>query len=76
VPFKALINAGVGSVMTAHLSIPSVDNAKNRATSISRNTVTGLLKDSLGFNGLTFTDALEMTGVAKYFPGVLLLWRH
>jgi len=69
VPFKALINAGVGSVMTAHLSVPSVDNAKNKATSISKNTVTGLLKDSLGYNGLTFTDALEMKGVAKYFPG-------
>ena len=69
VPFKALINAGVGSVMTAHLSVPSVDNAKNKATSISKKTVTGLLKDSLGYNGLTFTDALEMKGVAKYFPG-------
>src|SRR6187455_1674763 len=69
VPFKALINAGVGSVMTAHLSVPSIDNAKNKATSISKKTVTGLLKDSLGYNGLTFTDALEMKGVAKYFPG-------
>jgi len=69
VPFKAIFNAGVGSVMTAHLSVPSVDNTKNKATSISRSAVTGLLKDSLGFNGLTFTDALEMKGVAKYFPG-------
>src|SRR5688572_15658384 len=69
VPFKAIFNAGVGSVMTAHLSVPSVDNTKNKATSISRNAVTGLLKDSLGYNGLTFTDALEMKGVAKYFPG-------
>ncbi len=69
VPFKALIEAGVGSIMTAHLSIPSIDNAPNRASSISKNTVTGLLKDSLGFKGLTFTDALEMKGVTKYFPG-------
>ena len=69
VPFKAIFNAGVGSVMTAHLSVPSVDNTKNKATSISRNAVTGLLKDSLRYNGLTFTDALEMKGVAKYFPG-------
>ena len=69
VPFKALFDAGVGSVMTAHLSVPSVDNTKNKATSISRNTVTGLLKDSLRYDGLTFTDALEMKGVAKFFPG-------
>lgn len=69
VPFKALINAGVGSVMTAHLSVPSVDNTKNKATSISKNTVTGLLKDSLQYSGLAVTDALDMKGITKYFPG-------
>ncbi|MGZ5218935.1 MAG: glycoside hydrolase family 3 N-terminal domain-containing protein [Chitinophagaceae bacterium] len=68
-PFKALFAAGVGSVMTAHLSVPSIDNTTNKATSISKNAVTGLLKEKLGYNGLTFTDALEMKGVAKYFPG-------
>jgi beta-glucosidase-like glycosyl hydrolase/CubicO group peptidase (beta-lactamase class C family) len=69
VPFKALFAAGVGSVMTAHLSVPSIDNTTNKATSISKNAVTDLLKEKLGYNGLTFTDALEMKGVAKYFPG-------
>jgi beta-N-acetylhexosaminidase len=69
VPFKAVFNAGIGSVMIAHLYIPAIDNTANRATSISRNNVTTLLRDSLHYNGLTFTDALEMKGVAKYFPG-------
>ncbi|HMR92890.1 MAG TPA: glycoside hydrolase family 3 N-terminal domain-containing protein [Chitinophagaceae bacterium] len=69
VPFRALAQAGVGSMMIAHLAIPSVDNTKNKATSISKPAVTGLLRDSLGYDGLTFTDALEMQGVAKYFPG-------
>lgn len=69
VPFRALIKAGVGSVMIAHLSLPAVDSTPNVATSISRNAVTGLLRDRLGYKGLTFTDALEMKGVAKYFPG-------
>jgi beta-glucosidase-like glycosyl hydrolase/CubicO group peptidase (beta-lactamase class C family) len=68
-PFRALFKAGVGSVMIAHLYIPSIDNTANRATSISRNNVTTLLKERLGYDGLTFTDALEMKGVAKYFPG-------
>ena len=68
-PFRELIKAGVQSVMVAHLSIPSIDNGKNRATSISKNAVNGLLRKDLEFNGLTFTDALEMQGVAKYFPG-------
>ena len=68
-PFRELINAGIGSVMVAHLAVPSIDTGEHRATSISKNTVTGVLRDDIGFSGLTFTDALEMKGVAKYFPG-------
>lgn len=67
-PFRALLKAGVGSVMVAHLYIPSIDTTANLATSLSRNNVTALLRDELGFKGITFTDALEMKGVAKYFP--------
>ena len=69
VPFRAMFDAGVGSVMIAHLYIPAIDNTPNKATSISKNNVTGLLRNELGYQGLTFTDALEMKGVAKYFPG-------
>lgn len=68
VPFKAVFDAGIGSVMIAHLAVPAIDSAKNRATSISKNTVTDLLRNKMHYNGLTFTDALEMKGVAKYFP--------
>ncbi len=69
VPFRAIFSAGVGSVMIAHLAIPAIDTAARRATSISRNNVTELLRNKLQYNGLTFTDALEMKGVANYFPG-------
>jgi beta-N-acetylhexosaminidase len=68
-PFKEMIKNGVQSVMIGHLFVPSIDNADHRATSISKNAVDGLLRKQLGFTGLTFTDALEMKGVAKYFPG-------
>ncbi|MFT3902824.1 MAG: glycoside hydrolase family 3 N-terminal domain-containing protein [Niabella sp.] len=68
-PFRELIKAGVQSVMVGHLYVPSIDNTANRATSISKNAVTGLLRNELKFSGLTFTDALEMKGVAKFFPG-------
>lgn len=68
-PFKAVFDAGIGSVMVAHLFVPAVDTATNRATSISKNTITGLLRDRLHYQGLTFTDALEMKGIAKHFPG-------
>jgi beta-N-acetylhexosaminidase len=67
-PFKAQFQAGVGSVMIAHLSIPSIDDTKNRPTSLSKSNVTDLLREKMGYNGLTFTDALEMKGVAKFFP--------
>lgn len=69
VPFRAVFDAGIGSVMIAHLYIPAIDNTANRATSISKNNVTYLLRDKLQYNGLTFTDALEMKGVTKFFPG-------
>jgi len=69
VPFRAVFEAGIGSVMIAHLYIPAIDNTANRATSISKNNVTDLLRKDMGYQGLTFTDALEMKGVAKYFPG-------
>jgi len=67
-PFKKLFEAGVGSVMIAHLYIPAIDKTANRATSLSYNNVTKLLRKDLNYKGLSFTDALEMQGVIKYFP--------
>jgi beta-glucosidase-like glycosyl hydrolase/CubicO group peptidase (beta-lactamase class C family) len=68
-PFKKLFDAGIGSVMIAHLYIPDIDNTPNLATSLSNKNVTKLLRKKLKYNGISFTDALEMKGVAKYFPG-------
>jgi beta-N-acetylhexosaminidase len=67
-PFKQVFAAGVGSVMVAHLYIPSIDSTKNKATSISYNNVTNLMRNKLQYKGLTFTDALEMQGVKKFYP--------
>lgn len=67
-PFREIFKAGVGSAMIAHLYIPSIDTSSNRATSLSKNNVTGLLRNQLNYQGLTFTDALEMQGVKKFFP--------
>ena len=68
-PFKEMFDSGVGSVMIAHLYIPAIDTTSNTATSLSKKNVTGLLRDQLHYQGLTFTDALGMKGVAKFFPG-------
>lgn len=65
VPFKRLINEGVSAIMAAHLYIPEIDTLKKQASSLSKPIITGLLKDSLGFEGLIITDALEMSGVTQ-----------
>lgn len=67
-PFRQIFNAGISSTMIAHLYIPAIDSTGNTATSLSKNNVTELLREKLKFNGLTFTDALEMQGVSKFFP--------
>lgn len=68
-PFRSIFSKGVGSVMVAHLYIPAIDTTTNRATSLSPQNINGLLRNELGYQGLTFTDALEMKGVAKFYPG-------
>ena len=67
-PFRQLIEAGVGSVMVGHLAVPAIDDAKNRPSSVSSKHINELLRKELGFKGLTFTDALEMKGIANYYP--------
>ena len=67
-PFKQLINDGAPSVMVAHMNIPALDNTPNIPSSISKKIVTDLLRKDLGFRGLTVTDAMDMSGVKKFFP--------
>jgi len=67
-PFKALIDAGIESVMVAHLSVPAIDDRPKYATSISPKAVNDLLKKELGFKGISVTDAMDMKAIANYFP--------
>ncbi|MBC7902396.1 MAG: serine hydrolase, partial [Gemmatimonadaceae bacterium] len=67
-PFRQIFKAGVGSVMIAHLYIPAIDKTENLATSLSAKNVTKLMRKEMGYKGLSFTDALEMKGVSKFFP--------
>lgn len=71
-PFRYLIDSGAMSVMTAHLYVITLDPTPKQASSLSRRIVHDKLIDSMGFEGLIFTDALNMKGVSKYFnPGEL-----
>lgn len=65
-PYKKLFGEKLGSVMTAHLSIPSLESDKTIPTSISKKVVTHLLQEQLGFNGLIITDALNMKGASNF----------
>lgn len=66
-PFRILFGAGVGSVMTAHLSLPQIDTTPHLAGSLSPNVTTDLLQTALGYDGLVVTDALNMKGASNYF---------
>ncbi|MFN8254776.1 MAG: glycoside hydrolase family 3 N-terminal domain-containing protein [Bacteroidales bacterium] len=73
-PFKYLINNGLTGIMVGHLHVPALDSSPNSASSLSKEVITGLLKDNLGFKGLIFTDALGMQGVSSYnAPGAIAL---
>jgi beta-N-acetylhexosaminidase len=70
IPFRSAIAAGVGSVMTGHLSIPSLEPDPNTPATLSKNVLTGLLRDELHFQGLVVTDAMDMGGITTRFaPG-------
>jgi beta-glucosidase-like glycosyl hydrolase/CubicO group peptidase (beta-lactamase class C family) len=69
-PYKRMFDEGLVSVMVAHLNIPSVEPRENWPTSVSHAVVTDLLQDELGFEGLIFTDALNMKAASKFMkPG-------
>src|SRR5690606_26968610 len=65
-PYKKLISQGLNSVMVAHLNIPALEPQMNYPSSLSSKVVTDLLKKEMGFNGLIFTDALNMKGASDF----------
>lgn len=64
--YKKLFKKGVAGVMVAHLNVPSLESQENLPSSLSYTIVTELLKQQLGYQGLIFTDALNMKGAANY----------
>lgn len=68
IPFRAAIEAGIGGIMTAHLAVPEVTGGANIPATLSGNVLTALLRESLGFDGLVVTDALDMAAIDRRFP--------
>lgn len=63
-PFRAAVAAGVASVMTAHVLFPRLDRARPATLAPD---VMALLREELGFDGVVFSDDLEMKAVADHF---------
>ncbi len=64
-PFQYMINQGVNGAMVGHLYFPAIEKVKNTSSSLSYGVVTELLKEEMGFDGLIFTDGLDMKGVSE-----------
>jgi len=66
-PFRQAIQAGVDSVMVAHVTVPALDPDPNHVATISPAVVSELLEKQLGFKGIIVTDALDMAGLTHLF---------
>lgn len=64
IPFRAALRAGVPIVMTGHLAVPALDPTGTPA-SVSQPVITGLLRETMGFDGVVVADALEMAGLRE-----------
>ncbi len=67
VPFRAAVGAGASAIMSAHLAFPALANGQSRPGTVMPEVLTGLLRDSLGFEGLVVTDALDMGALVSAF---------
>ena len=71
-PFREAVKKGIGATMVAHLNVPALGDSNHIPTTLSNRAIEELLQEELKFKGLTFTDALNMKGIAKFFsPGEL-----
>ncbi len=64
-PFRAAVAAGMGGVMTAHIAVPSLTDGTPIPSTLSSAVLTGLLREQMGFEGLLFTDAMDMRAISR-----------
>lgn len=61
-PFRYLVTRGITGIMSAHLSVPALDNS-GTPSSLSEKIINGYLRNEIGFEGFVVTDAINMKGV-------------
>lgn len=70
VPFRAAINNGLRSIMSAHIAFPNISENPGLPTTMDESILQRILIDSLNFDGLVVTDGLEMQGITNHHsPG-------
>ncbi len=67
-PFKQAISKGVQGIMTTHVHCPSLDNQGAHPATFSPSIVKELLRTRYTFDGVIFSDDLEMGAIAKHYP--------
>ncbi|MDG2283182.1 MAG: glycoside hydrolase family 3 protein [Longimicrobiales bacterium] len=64
-PFQRAIDSGMGAIMTAHISVPSLNGGVREPSTLSPEVLTNLLREQMGFDGIVFTDAMDMSAIAR-----------
>ena len=64
-PFRACIEEGADTVMTAHVYFPAIEDQPGVPATLSKKVITGLLREELGFDGVVTTDCMEMNAISK-----------
>jgi beta-N-acetylhexosaminidase len=64
-PFREAIDAGMGAIMTAHISVPSLNGGLREPSTLSPSVLTNILRGELGFEGIVFTDAMDMSAISR-----------
>ena len=65
-PFAAGIEAGAEMIMVGHIAVPSI-TGDNTPASLSKDIITDILREEMGYNGVVITDALNMSAVSEYY---------
>ncbi|GLC27595.1 hypothetical protein rosag_41080 [Roseisolibacter agri] len=68
VPFRAAAQAGIAGMMSAHIALPAIQGDATTPATLAPGVMTGLLRDSVKFQGVVFTDAMTMEGVGQGYP--------
>ena len=66
-PFRAAVAEGVDAIMSAHIWLPQIEPEKGVPSTLSKNVLTGILRDAMHYEGVVFTDSMTMRGVTTNF---------